>query len=301
MNQTAVYVISLPWAKQRRDRISAQLESLGIKYEIVDAIDGNFLSPYDLLRHKMHLISKFKSRLLTPGEQGATLSHHKIYELMIKRNDKHALILEDDVLIDEKIKLLLDNPGKLTLQWNICYLGYFHDTLGKPFFRAAQYPIDLWGSKQLKLPNKQSKQVKQSGRKLRVGKFILRPRGAFGYMLTQKAARLLLQKQTTRRAALIADRALSNAAIPGLVGIAPALITHDNSQVEECITLRPSSNFEYWTLNRDLNRMGGLAIRLVPFLKPFIYLCRDILRRCRATCIFLISRQYNRFRRDYEV
>lgn len=271
MNQTVVYVISLPWAKQRRDRISSQLASLGIKYEIVDAIDGNFLSPYDLLRHKMHLISKFKSRLLTPGEQGATLSHHKVYELMIKRNDKHALILEDDVLIDERIKLLLDNPGKLPLQWNICYLGYFHDTLGKPFFRAAQYPIDLWGSKQLKSPNKQSKQAKQSeqsgqsgqaGRKLRVGKFILRPRGAFGYMLTQKAARLLLQKQTTRGAALSADRALSNAAIPGLVGIAPALITHDDSQVGEC---------------------------------------RDILMRCRATCLFLISRQYNRFRRDYEV
>lgn len=319
MKQIPIYVIGLPWACQRKKRMTAQLDKNAISYEMVDAVDGNFLSAYERLRHKMHLTSKFKSRLLTNGEQGAVLSHHKVYEMILKRKDEHAVILEDDAIINEDLKSLLDNINRMSSlagDWNICYLGYFYDTLGSPLFKSLHYPIELWRSKKLKFiaqTNKGSSKNKSSSSKYkstnspsrsnsyRVGKFIVRPRGAFGYMLTQKAARLLLHEHSQRNAALIADRALSNAVIPGLVGIAPALIHHDNEEVEECITQRPPSNFKHRTLNRDMNRLANLMISITPFLKNSIYGVRYLIRRLRATSLFIASRQYNRFRTDYEM
>lgn len=297
MKEPSVYIVSLPWASQRRKRIASQLDDLGLSYKMVDAVDGHFILPYERLRNKLHLVSKFKSRLLTAGEQGAVLSHHKVYEMMLHNNDEHALILEDDANINADIKALLNNLEQLPTQWNICYLGYFYDTLGEPLFKAAHYPIDLWGSKNISLNSTD----KPPDSHYKMGKFIVRPRGAFGYMLTKKAAKLLLQEHTQRHAALIADRALSNAPIPGLVGIAPALISHDNARVEECITQRPPSNFKHRTLNRDLNRLASLLINLVPLLKSGIYSCRGLVRRLRASALFIISRQYNRYRLDYEV
>lgn len=297
MKQLPVYVIGLPWASQRRKRITAQLDKNDISYEIVDAVDGNFLSAYDQVRHKMHLVSKFKSRLLTSGEQGATLSHHKVYRMMLQRKDTHALILEDDAIIDQNLKPLLNNLNKMPTQWNICYLGYFYDTLGEPLFKSAHYPINLWNSKKLNFIPKAT----TNRYSYKVGKFIVRPRGAFAYMLTQNAASLLLKEHTQRKAALIADRSLSNLTIPGLVGIAPALISHDNTRVEECIVQRPPSHFKHRTLNRDLNRFASQLSRIIPVLKNGIYGLRNIIRRLRATYLFIVSKQYNRFRTDYEV
>lgn len=294
INNLAIYVIGLPWAIQRRRRIAKQLDAIGVNYQMVDAVDGNFISSYERLRNKMHLVSKFKSRLLTAGEQGATLSHHKVYEMMLQNNDEYALILEDDATINEDIKALLNNINKLPMQWNICYLGYFYDTLGEPLFKSTHYPIDLWGSKKISCISAGKKNYK-------MGKLIVRPRGAFGYLVTQKAARLLLQEHAQRGAALIADRAISNATIAGLVGIAPALISHDNEKVEECITHRPPSNFKHRTLNRDLNRLATMLINLIPLLRKSIYSCRWLVRRLRASALFIMSRQYNRFRIDYEV
>ena len=284
-----VYVINLPWARQRRHRIQYQLEKYNIRHRIMDGVDANFIDDYERLRHRMNEISEYKSRLLNSGEQGAVLSHKNIYEMMLARDNDYALILEDDAIIDKRLAILLDNIEKLPLRWNICFLGYFYDTLGEPFFGSQTYPISFWRRQELDfLPGH------------KIGKLILRPRGAFGYLISQEAAKKLLSTSYDAPA-LVADRALSNCEIPGIVAIAPSLVKHDNIDVETCITNRPPSNFEYWTINRQLNTLEKGFVKRIPFLRLPFRLAKNMIRRLRASFLYLISPQYNRYRQDYEV
>ena len=288
-----IYVINIPWAHQRRQAISSRLAELKLDYKIISALDGNFISEAERKKHRMDEQSEYKSRLLNAGEQGAVLSHKKAYEQLLKDKAEFALILEDDAVIDERLPLLLNNIGQLPMQWNICYLGYLYDTLGKPFFKQSNYPVSMSERKKLDF-------LLQGPHYHYLGKFILRPRGAYAYLITSKAARKLLD-DSLNQPALIADRALSNCELGGIVGIAPTIVGHADAALEQCIVERPPSDFKYWTLNSRLNRLEAGFTARVPFLASVIRIPKSLIRRIRASVIYLTRTEYNPKNRDYEV
>lgn len=95
-----IFVINLEKDKARRESISAQLDALGLGYEIVPAVLGASLaederaSLYDDRKARLH-----RARSLVPAEIGCALSHLKVYRAIVERGIDCALILEDDVTL----------------------------------------------------------------------------------------------------------------------------------------------------------------------------------------------------------
>ena len=277
-----VYLINLAWASERRERMEAHLKDINLSYELVTATDGNFLSEYDNLRYNMNKNSPYLSRLLTTGEKGCSISHRNIYEMIIQRNQDYALILEDDAVITDDALTFLRNIKNISIEWNLIYLGYYVHTLGEPFFKTSLYPISLWKNRRLDFLNSKD---------YRIGKFILRPRGAFGYIITRKAARMVLE-YSRKHDALMSDRYLSSCEIPGVLGISPSLLYHNDERIERCILGRPLAAPHYNVAIRSLNKIENWLIRIFPFIKLLTRFMRLAIRRIRATMLFVLSRDY---------
>jgi hypothetical protein len=92
-----IFVISLARAPDRREAISEHLRSLGLEFEIVEAVDGAQLSDSDCIS----LLAKNVTYIR--GVIGCYLSHIRLYERIIQDNIDIALILEDDARLNPDI------------------------------------------------------------------------------------------------------------------------------------------------------------------------------------------------------
>lgn len=104
-----VYVINLAAATDRLAHISRQLGAAGIDFERFEAIDA--------LQARLHrcagLIPPMRLRSWTAAEIGCLLSHHELWARIAAGSDAFAAVLEDDLFIDRRLKLVLD--GDVTL------------------------------------------------------------------------------------------------------------------------------------------------------------------------------------------
>ena len=105
-----IYVITLEKAKERQERIRRQFSEKGIDFEFVFGIDGRLLSQQekDSLYDEKKSVSFYKWYRkgemcgLTLGEIGCTLSHQLVYQKILDNKLKNAIVLEDDVVIDDR-------------------------------------------------------------------------------------------------------------------------------------------------------------------------------------------------------
>ncbi|AHE73393.1 hypothetical protein M942_22515 [Enterobacter ludwigii] len=98
------YIINMQNEPNKRHRITAQCQQYGINYEVINAVAGKELSG-EVLSTVTH---DYPTCNLTPGEIGCALSHLHIYSKMVSENIPHALILEDDVVLNGKVLDVLD-------------------------------------------------------------------------------------------------------------------------------------------------------------------------------------------------
>jgi glycosyl transferase family 25 len=103
-----VFVINLPKAGERRESIGRRLGELGVRYSFFEAIDGSALSAREIddvcdmraIRHRL-------GRDMSKGEIGCAMSHRSIYRRMIGDSIERAVVLEDDIIIDEAFPKVL--------------------------------------------------------------------------------------------------------------------------------------------------------------------------------------------------
>ena len=104
------FVINLDRAKDRRqhmDNILSPIDILDVEY--IRAIDGKELNDEEAGQlFDTELSYKRYGRNLSFAEISCSLSHHKCYKEIVKRNLECALILEDDISIIGDINLLID-------------------------------------------------------------------------------------------------------------------------------------------------------------------------------------------------
>ena len=105
MSYPPIYIISLKRAPERRLSISRQLDALNLQYQFIDGIDKYDLhsqayreaiaDQLDIDEQQLDYFFKthHKSYL---GTMACSLSHIKVYDLMIKNNISRACVLEDD-------------------------------------------------------------------------------------------------------------------------------------------------------------------------------------------------------------
>ena len=113
-----VYVIHLPRSTKRKAHVEKELKRCGIEnYSFVEGVDGHALSDEEIGEYKA------AHAPLQPTEVGCYLSHVKVYEQMIRRQDEYALILEDDVcLCDDAVKVLAQHE-KFPEDWMLMHIG----------------------------------------------------------------------------------------------------------------------------------------------------------------------------------
>ena len=164
-----IYIINLNRRKDRKEYIEKEIGKYTNNYEIISAVDGNDIDIDNLENNiiseetKKEITSNKKKYglTLTNGAIGCALSHKKIWEMIHNQNYDNVLILEDDVQIQENIKNLKNIYNDIPSDWDIIYLG------------SGQY-------------YKKDK-ITDNIHKL---KFAF---GTFGYILSSKTARKLLQ------------------------------------------------------------------------------------------------------------
>lgn len=92
------YLVNLDRSPGRLDFMRRQFEALGLAVERVAAVDGSTID-----------LAPYADSGLTPGEVGCFLSHRAIWEKLLRSDDDHALVLEDDVRLSTELPELLSN------------------------------------------------------------------------------------------------------------------------------------------------------------------------------------------------
>ena len=131
-----IYVISLTTEVKRRNNIQAISEYFDFDFEFVDAVDFKSLNLAELKKKKEIAFpnNNFyctksctclgKGHDIHIGQIACSLSHLKVWNLVIKKNLRSALILEDDVYfeegLNEKVEII---ETSLPKNWNYINLG----------------------------------------------------------------------------------------------------------------------------------------------------------------------------------
>lgn len=110
-----VWVLNLERSRDRREFMEKQLQGLNRQFEIIPAVDGNYLDAEDLKHYSVQEAIKTIQREMKPGEIGCALSHARMWERIVAENIEEVLILEDDVTIQSE---LLD-----VLEWRHAFPG----------------------------------------------------------------------------------------------------------------------------------------------------------------------------------
>lgn len=127
MSRLLTLVINLDRAVERRAKISGALQSLGIAWERLAAVDGSRLPPAE--RQAKLDEREFQRRRgmpSVPGELGCYLSHVEAMRRLLDSDATCALVLEDDVLPGQElmavVQALLSHPDR----WDMVKLSAVH-------------------------------------------------------------------------------------------------------------------------------------------------------------------------------
>lgn len=102
-----IYLISLKSALERREFQKQQLSSLGLDFELFDA-----LTPSTSIEQATGIKADRWERPLMPTELACFLSHYSVWQKIVDRNEP-ALILEDDVILSKNLPKFLTGVAAL--------------------------------------------------------------------------------------------------------------------------------------------------------------------------------------------
>ena len=124
-----VYVISLARAVDRRADITRRLNTAGVDYEIIDAVDGNQLD-LSTLKNRLRQ-DKFRAKYdrdMKRGEIGCFLSHYNLWQRIVKEQTPFALVLEDDAEWEDDFFATVRDVVQSKYYWNVVHLSKSGDT-----------------------------------------------------------------------------------------------------------------------------------------------------------------------------
>jgi glycosyl transferase, family 25 len=149
-----IFMINLPSAIDRRLFMEKQLKKYNLNFELVEAVNGKDIPQEELIKLADLEHIKEYAKYVTVGAVGLCLTHKKVYEMMIQRNLPYALIIEDDIFINEYFESFLNKiepliqPGEIILLYykklNSKKIGKFsnQDSVKIDDSHKLLYPLD---------------------------------------------------------------------------------------------------------------------------------------------------------------
>ncbi|WP_118785803.1 glycosyltransferase family 25 protein [Haemophilus haemolyticus] len=150
-----IIVISLKHST-RRENIAKRLSGLGLGFSFFDATDGkklpaSVLESVDYDFYPKHYLSP---KPLTLGEIGCAISHIKVYEYMVENNIKSAIILEDDAIVSQHFKEIVeDTLNKINKNHELIFFD--HGKVKSHFFKKRI--VERYRLAHYKAPSKNSR------------------------------------------------------------------------------------------------------------------------------------------------
>lgn len=113
----SILVISLLGDDVRRAHMSKQLDGLGVKWEFVDGVVGKNLTKYPAEYQSQKRINHYCFDM-SAGEIGCFLSHRKVWQECVRRNEI-CMVLEDDVELLPHFMQNLQTVLSIQNEWDI--------------------------------------------------------------------------------------------------------------------------------------------------------------------------------------
>jgi len=261
-----VFVINLKRSPDRRKNTIEQLNRLGIKHEVVEAIDGNESGHYEFQDNNKFGIYKtpLHSRFLLSGEKGCALSHLMIYEKIVNESIPVACIVEDDNFFSDGFADLISNEKLYRQNWNLLYLGHHSGD----------------SNRSIKIRNK----IKINTSDYYVGEALEPPFGSYGYIITNTGAKILLKNCFPLNTPF--DSFLGKSASFGLKVriLNPPCVMHNYSLPS---TIYSDPDFRYPTTTR---KKTGEAIKKLYARLPLLVGIRNVSHRLLNTILITLRR-----------
>ncbi len=176
-NCMKIFVISLLRSKDRRRSIQEQLDSAGLEFEFIDAVDGYNLSQEEIVAECDIEAIQCNPKWLNRGALGCALSHRNAYRKVIEQNFDYALILEDDMLVPRELSHILEAVERSIKDDEIVMLYYRNF---KTTYLSSKQPRNLPGNYQILFPLNKENTLTTAG----------------GYVVSQSVCHSLLKVTT---------------------------------------------------------------------------------------------------------
>lgn len=125
-----IFMINLKRRPERREKMERLFDEIGIEAEHFPAVDGKELSTERLLEMGVRFLPGYEDpyhhRAMTMGEIGCFLSHYNIWVMMVRKQLKEVLILEDDIRFEPYFRqnaVRILNQARNAAQYDLIYFG----------------------------------------------------------------------------------------------------------------------------------------------------------------------------------
>lgn len=166
-------VISLPHARERRERIEQRFSEIALPFDFMDAVDAREITEADMAQVDTRYRRRWGLRPLAPAELACWRSHVCAITQASGRPEPMTAIFEDDAILRPELPAVLDALERCTVPFDLVSLA----RRGRKPLIAAQ-PLT-------------------AGRSM--GRVRYTEYGAYGYVVTREAARHLADRMKRMR------------------------------------------------------------------------------------------------------
>lgn len=206
-----------------------------LQYHFIEAINGENLNQKTICKiYDKTKAIQYIGRELAHSEIGCALSHISIYRKIIDEGINKAIILEDDILIQEEYLSVLDSLNTFPNNWELILLGHHRDSNKYKKIRPS-----FWDQTKITPKHKLVRPVELTF-------------GAYGYLLNYKGAKRLLKELSTLNKPI--DHYTGDAAYINMYAVIPSIIKLNHS-------LNMQSNIETDRKKMEYIYQGGKSIK----------------------------------------
>lgn len=137
MDRLRTWVINLDRAPERWQKVSAQLQRLGLPFERLPAVDARAFTPEQAAHLDTPAFCERHGMTPLPGELGCYLSHVEVMRRHLASSAEFALVLEDDVLLTDRLPAALQGLMQHADRWDMVKLSAVHSGTPQPYLEVA--------------------------------------------------------------------------------------------------------------------------------------------------------------------
>lgn len=135
------WLINLPRATTRRERMEAQLGPMGLPYTLFPGVDGRAEEARLLANTDVEAFRRNMGREILIGGIGCYHSHLGVWEAFLATGRPHALVMEDDVVFHDDFLPALRLAMRAEAHWDLLKLNRIRAKLPIPQGRIGPYRL----------------------------------------------------------------------------------------------------------------------------------------------------------------